>query len=252
MCIRDRYYTDAIRAITPRGFIDPSGHEVEVDVILCATGFDTTFRPRFPVIGLNGVSLAEQWKDVPSSYISIGAANMPNYFMYSGPFTPVAQGSILPLLTLFTKYFLAVAAKMQKQHIRRVVPRQAAVDDFMDHARTYLARTTWSGPCTSWFKQGRSDGEIVMWPGSRLAFYALMEEVNWEDYDISYWSGNRWAWLGSGFSTSEFDGSDTAYYLNADWQDATPEGLKRLNSHRDSVTGITNGRSAHDANSREK
>jgi len=241
------YYTDPIRKITPRGFIDPDGQEIEVDVILCATGFDTTFRPRFPVVGLNGVKLSEQWKDIPSSYISIGAANMPNYFMYSGPFTPVAQGSILPLLTLFTKYFLEVVRKMQKQHIRRIVPKQSAVDDFMDHAQTYLKRTTWSGPCTSWFKQGRRDGEVVMWPGSRIAFFMLMEEVNWEDYDIRYWSKNRWAWLGSGFSTNEFDGSDTAYYLNPSWQDAMPEALKHLKNQRGITADIRNGKIQHDA-----
>lgn len=246
------YYTDGIRQITPRGFIDPSGQEIEVDVIVCATGFDTSFRPRFPIIGLNGVKLNEQWKDHPSSYISVGVANMPNYFTYSGPFTPVAQGSVLPLLTLSTKYFLEVVRKMQKQHIRRIVPKQSAVDDFMDHAQTYLRRTTWSGPCTSWFKQGRPDGEPVMWPGSRLAFFALMEEVNWEDYDIKYWNKNRWAWLGSGFSTNEFDGSETAYYLDLNWQDATPKGLKNLNIQRESTIDIRNDKLSHEADSHDK
>jgi cation diffusion facilitator CzcD-associated flavoprotein CzcO len=56
-------YTDTIHEITSRGFCDPDGHEVDVDVIICATGFDTSFRPRFPIIGLDGVDLRDMWKE---------------------------------------------------------------------------------------------------------------------------------------------------------------------------------------------
>lgn len=238
-------YTEALAAITPRGFRNASGTEVEVDVIICATGFDTSFRPRFPVLGLGGASLAEEWKTLPRSYISIAAPKMPNYLMYSGPFTPVAQGSILPLLTLFTKHFLQIIRKMQRQHIKRIVPKQSAIEDFMEHAQTYLRRTCWSDPCTSWFKQGTKHGPVVMWCGSRLGFFDLMEEVNFEDYDIEYWSRNRWGWLGSGFSMHEFDGSDTTYYLNREWQDAAEKKvgptMKKARVNGVTTAGARNG-----------
>jgi hypothetical protein len=208
-------YTGDIGGITPKGFLTANGEEVEVDVIICATGFDTSFRPRFPVIGLGGQNLSKQWEKIPSSYISVAAANMPNYFMYTGPFGPVAQGSVLPLLTLCSNYVIQIIQKMRKQHIRRLCPKESAVEDFMEHAALYMRRTCWSDPCTSWFKQGTKDGPLIMWPGSRLAFFDLMETPNFEDYEIEYWSKNRWGWLGNGFSTIEFDGkSDISYYLD--------------------------------------
>jgi len=213
-------YTDNIKAITPSGFVAADGTEVEVDVIICATGFDTSFRPRFPIIGLDGVELAKQWEKLPESYISLAAYKMPNYFMFSGPFTPVAQGSLLPILTLLSKHFIQVIRKMRKQHIRRISPKQSAIKDFMEHAHLYLKRTCWADPCSSWFKQGKVNGPVVMWPASRLVYFDLMETPQWEDYEIEYWSGNRWGWLGNGFSTLEFDATrDITYYLNGPVED---------------------------------
>src|SRR5258706_2218754 len=116
-------YTDNIGGITPTGFLTADGEEIEVDVIICATGFDTSFRPRFPIIGLDGVNIADFWKKFPLSYAAVGVPKIPNYFMYSGPFSPVAQGSVLPLLTLLSKHFLQIIKKMRKESIISMNPK---------------------------------------------------------------------------------------------------------------------------------
>jgi hypothetical protein len=210
-------YTENIGGITPNGFLTADGSEVEVDVIICATGFDTSFRPQFPIIGLDGIEIAEKWKELPRSYAAVGVPKVPNYFMYSGPYGPVAQGSVLPLLTLGTKHFMQVIKKMRKEHIRRLSPKEGPTRDFGEHADVYLKRTAWDDPCSSWFKQGTTNGPLVMWPGSRLAFFDVMAEPKYEDYEIEYVSGNRWGYLGNGFTTDEFDGGDVTFYLNADY-----------------------------------
>lgn len=52
-----------------------------------------------------------------------------------------------------------------------------------------------------------------MWPGSPLHYREAMAHVRGDDWDVNY-SGNRFAWLGNGFSQTEFDPtSDLAYYL---------------------------------------
>ena len=42
--------TEEIQQLTTTGFVDAAGNAHEVDVVICATGFDTSFRPAFPVI----------------------------------------------------------------------------------------------------------------------------------------------------------------------------------------------------------
>jgi cation diffusion facilitator CzcD-associated flavoprotein CzcO len=66
--------------VGPEGLVTVDGQHYAVDVIICATGFDTSFKPAFPVIGRDGRNLAEYWKDQPLHYLSIAAPGFPNYF----------------------------------------------------------------------------------------------------------------------------------------------------------------------------
>jgi cation diffusion facilitator CzcD-associated flavoprotein CzcO len=178
--------TSPIKSITENGILDAeTGEEFQVDVIICATGFDTSYRPRFPVYGLDTKeSLSERWAEFPSSYLGIGVDKFPNYFSYLGPFTPVAQGSLLPIITGLTNYVLQVIKKMRIQHIRRLSPKTQAVQDWKEHTQTYLTRSCWADPCTSWFKTKGDHGDIIMWPGSRLSFFEVMSQPNYEDYEM--------------------------------------------------------------------
>ena len=238
-------FTSTIGGITERGVIDSAtGEEHEVDVIICATGFDTSFRPRFPITGLNpDITLAEKWSEYPASYLGISVDGFPNYFTYAGPSTPVAQGSLLPIMTLITSHLMQVIRKMRTQHIRRMSPKTQAVADFAEHSRTFMPRTCWSDPCTSWFKQGTKTGPVVMWPGSRLSFFEVLRHPNFEDYDIEYWSGNRFGYLGTGFVDFEFNGSrDLTWYLDEfsereEWRRGVP-----FNRDPDEFRGVSSGK----------
>lgn len=69
-----------VRRFVPEGIELESGEVIQVDAIVCATGYETTFRPRFPIIGREG-NLQDLWdRDVPKSYMSCAVAGLPNYF----------------------------------------------------------------------------------------------------------------------------------------------------------------------------
>jgi hypothetical protein len=234
----------SIREITPTGVVDCNGVEHPVDVIICATGFDTSFRPRIPIIGLDPKTpLAEKWASFPSSYLGVGVDGFPNYLIYGGPFTPVAQGTVLPIISLLTHHFLEIIKTMRKQHIRRLSPKSSVVQDFAEHAEAYLPRTTWADSCNSWYKMGTKDSKrLVMWPGSRLSFFELLEHPMLQDYEIKYWSRNRFGYMGNGFVDFEFNGKrDHTWYLdklseNTEWQAGVP--LK----DPDEFQGLADGR----------
>lgn len=75
-----RVVTDHIDKIVSEGIALTTGEVIKVDSFICATGFDISFCPRFSLTGRNGVQISEQWKDLPTAYMSLGAANFPNYF----------------------------------------------------------------------------------------------------------------------------------------------------------------------------
>lgn len=75
-----RVVTDAISEIVPEGIKTSTGEILKVDMLICATGFDMSFCPRYPVIGQDGISLGDQWKDKPDAYLSLAVPNFPNHF----------------------------------------------------------------------------------------------------------------------------------------------------------------------------
>lgn len=57
--------TDRIKEITSESIITVTGEKIDVDRIILATGFDTSFKPKYPVIGKNGKSLSDVWSERP-------------------------------------------------------------------------------------------------------------------------------------------------------------------------------------------
>lgn len=72
--------SDRIARITADGVQMNNGDLINLEALVCATGFDTSFRPTFPVYGVHGQNLRDLWIEEPHSYLSIGAPQMPNYF----------------------------------------------------------------------------------------------------------------------------------------------------------------------------
>jgi cation diffusion facilitator CzcD-associated flavoprotein CzcO len=66
-----------LERVTAKGIIDPDGNEHEVDVIILATGFNTSWVPRFPIVA-DGVNLQDLYRDRPIGYLGVAAPRMPN------------------------------------------------------------------------------------------------------------------------------------------------------------------------------
>ncbi|KAI5287096.1 hypothetical protein KEM52_001752, partial [Ascosphaera acerosa] len=204
----------AIKSVTPEGLLTEDGEMIKADAIVCATGFDVSFTPRFNLIGRNGVDLRKQWQGRPRAYLSLAVENFPNYFTFLGPNAPVGQGSIISIIEQVTRYIINFMIKMQTQNIKSAVPRKEAVDDLLEHTDTYMKRLAFSAPCRSWFKNGSTDGPVIaIYPGSRMHFYHMTSEIRGEDWDFTYKTKNRFAYMGNGFSTREQTGENLSFYL---------------------------------------
>lgn len=78
-----RVITNAnIDHVDTSGLVMANGKRIEVDTIICATGFDVSFSPRFPVTGRDGANLGQLWTEpnVPRAYLSLAVPEFPNYF----------------------------------------------------------------------------------------------------------------------------------------------------------------------------
>ena len=54
-----------IEKVTKDAITTKNGESHKVDRIILATGFDTSFKPKYPLRGRNGVDLGDVWKHRP-------------------------------------------------------------------------------------------------------------------------------------------------------------------------------------------
>jgi hypothetical protein len=203
-----------ISSVTPAGCITDDGQSYALDALVCATGFDTSFKPRFPVIGRGGRNLQEEWKDEPRSYLGLAAHGFPNYFMFLGPNCPIGNGPLIFSIELEGSYFALFMNRWQKEDIRSYDPKKAAVDDFIEQKNLFMKTTVWDSHCQSWYKDPKTGNITALWPGSSTHYMEALSTPRYEDYDIDYSTRNRFQYFGNGFSQLELDPrADPAYYI---------------------------------------
>ncbi|KAF5362008.1 hypothetical protein D9756_002403 [Leucocoprinus leucothites] len=197
--------TSGVKSVTPKGCVSEEGKEYPVDIIVCATGFDTSYIPYFPIVGLNGRLLSDAWQDEPQTYFGIATPDFPNYFTFMGPTSTVGNGPVLVGMEAQADYALKLINRWQTENIHSIAPRADAVQEFMDHKNEFMKNMVWSLECRSWYKSHKVDGPVrSLWPGSSLHHLEAFAEPRYEDWNFTY-IGNRFAYLGNGHSQTELD-----------------------------------------------
>ncbi|KAK5723865.1 hypothetical protein LTR17_013879 [Elasticomyces elasticus] len=186
-----------------------------VDVVICATGFDVSHRPRYPLVGLNGIDLRDTWKDEPESYLSVAAPDMPNYFVMMGPNAVVGHGSLMEALNWTGDYFCQWITKIATEDIKSVTPKQSAIRAFNDYCDEIHKTLVWKGDCVSWYKRGTKDGRVTaLFGGSAILYKRMIETIRAEDFDIVYRTNCPFRFMGTGFTADEFDDTkDLGWYI---------------------------------------
>ncbi|KAF7556347.1 hypothetical protein G7046_g6330 [Stylonectria norvegica] len=192
--------------LTEAGIIDETGKEHRADVVICSTGFDTSFAPPYECIGRGGQSLRKKFGDFPKGYFSIMVDDFPNLFLFIGPNGPASHSSLLPVLEWHTRYLFNMINKLQSENIKAFDPKPECIEEFSQHTHTLMKRLVWSAACRSWFKNGKAHGPVTaIWPGSRLHYFKALKDPRYEDYRITYRSKNRYQYLGNGYTKEEMD-----------------------------------------------
>ncbi|CAG8063401.1 unnamed protein product [Penicillium nalgiovense] len=205
----------SIAEITEDSVITTDGVKYPVDVVVCATGFDVSHCPYYPVSGRDGVSLADKWADEPESYLSLACPGMPNYFIFTGPNAVVGHGSLIEALGWTADYMIKWMEKIASEDISSIEPKQSAVDNFIAYGDRVHETLTWTGGCRSWYKKNRVNGRVTAtFPGSALLYRRMISDIRGEDWDIRYRSPNKFRFMGNGFMEYECgETNDLAWYV---------------------------------------
>ncbi|MES2340248.1 MAG: NAD(P)/FAD-dependent oxidoreductase [Pseudomonadota bacterium] len=174
--------TEAISAMTPRGVVDATGREHAVDVVIYATGFETSsFAGDTGITGVGGLRLSDVWIDGPEAHLGLSVTGFPNLFMLYGPNTNLGHNSIIFMIEAQADYVLQALEVIAANG--PVSVRQEVADAYNADLQKALAATPWAGACTSWYKT--ADGRILNnWPHTARAYAEAVARFEVQDYEV--------------------------------------------------------------------
>ncbi len=171
-----------IAKLVPQGIATCDGLIHEFDVIVFATGFDVckTGTP-FPVTGLDGRVLADEWARGAYAYKSVDVAGYPNLHITFGPNSGPGHNSALVYMESQIDYLVNAVKMLRTWGLRYLDVREQAQREHVDAIQERLAKTTWNSGCQSWYLT--ADGyNATMYPGFATQYVRQLEHFAIGDY----------------------------------------------------------------------
>ncbi|KAL6821577.1 hypothetical protein V8C40DRAFT_267898 [Trichoderma camerunense] len=202
-----------ISEATGTGLVLQNGEIKELDILVCATGFQTSAPPPFSVVGKHGQTMMKKFEPYPETYLSLATDGFPNYFMMLGPNAAIGTGPLTTMMEKTGDYIIKCIRKLQKENISSMEPKSARVKDFSEVIDRYFKDTVYIDKCSSWYKSkgGKGDRIVGIWPGSALHALETLRSPRWEDFNYVYneeTQTNRLSWLGDGWSAPQVNPED--------------------------------------------
>ncbi len=177
--------TDAIARMSPTGIDTKDGKSHDFDVIVYATGFETTgWHWSVDIVGKGGRRLNDEWANGPQAYLGISVAKFPNMFVLYGPNTNLGHNSITFMLERQVEYAVKAISDMKARNLSSMEVTEKAQDRFNGDLQAALGKTTWADPnCRSWYKDAK--GNITQnWSSHTRDYASATEKVAWDDYAV--------------------------------------------------------------------
>jgi hypothetical protein len=207
-----------IKRFTANGIETADGKERKADLIICATGFDTTLKQPLPIRGEGGILLDDVWDPIPEAYYGIFPPKMPNMMRFLGPNGASGTGGLIHLIEQACEYMIKVVKKSQREYVKSIVVKPEAMKNFTAHTDSFFTKTIYTQPCKSWMKRGKEDGRVItIWPGSSIHTSAAYENPRWEDFNYTQTPEtkvNFMGWLGNGLTVLQEQNAHTSDYLD--------------------------------------
>lgn len=126
-------FEEPIVEITEKG-VRTETREIELDMLIFATGYDglTGALLAFDVVGRNGVTVNDKWREGSRSYLGLMMEGFPNLFMTTGPNGPAALANIVAISENDVNWIADAIVHMDQHGLSAMEPTKKAEDDWMN------------------------------------------------------------------------------------------------------------------------
>jgi cation diffusion facilitator CzcD-associated flavoprotein CzcO len=176
--------TAAIDRITPRGIRTADDREIDVDLLVFATGFHAhNYMRPMNLRGRDGLSIDEAWAKGPRAYRMTAIPGFPNFFTVLGPNSPTGSISLQYSAELTAGYITQWLRRFRDGEIGTVEITDEATTKFNDEVAAALGPTVWNTGCNSWYLT--DEGNVDLWPYDRRTMTDMLARPDDRDYHVT-------------------------------------------------------------------
>ena len=137
--------------------------------------------PPFPVTGLGGRTLADEWSGGAQAFKSVSAHGYPNLFFMTGPNSGPGHNSLLVYVEGQLEYATRAITTILARDLRYLDVRADVQQRYNTTIQKRLTKTTWMSGCSSWYLT--ADGvNASMYPGFATQYLRQMRDFQLSDY----------------------------------------------------------------------
>jgi cation diffusion facilitator CzcD-associated flavoprotein CzcO len=173
--------TEGIEKVLPTGIKTRDGREIDVDVIVLATGYAATkFITTMSVHGTGGRSIHDAWGEGAQAYMGVTTSGFPNLFMLYGP--NMNNGSIIQMIEYQVEHVLEVLIGMNEKSLRSIDVHAESMEAFNLKVQEAIdGIDVWNLNCNTYYRA--PNGRIVtQWPFSMLEYRQMSSPVDWSAF----------------------------------------------------------------------
>lgn len=184
---------DGPARITENSIVMKDGREIEVDAIVCATGFKVPSKAAsFPIVGLDGLDLDTAWADGAEAYKGVAVSGFPNLFFLMGPNTGPSHTSVLAFTEMQMDYITKAIDHMRRQDLKWLMVKKTVQDRFNRGIQKRMQHTAWTTGCSSWYLTDAGKN-TTLYPGFNWEYRLRLWWFRPVEYESVARSARQWA-----------------------------------------------------------
>ena len=177
---------EPIERITPKG-IRTRRREIELDLIVFATGFDamTGTLLRMNIRGRQGLKLEDAWSVGPRTYLGLQVPGFPNMFTITGPGSPSVLCNMPVAIEQHVEWITDCIAYLREREVATIEATPGATESWVSHVNDAANATLLPRVPHSWYLGANVRGKprvFMPYSGGMNRYRAICNEVGAKGY----------------------------------------------------------------------
>jgi len=176
-----------------QGGIQTAAGEVQLDMIVFATGFDamTGSLLRIAIEGKDGRTLQDEWRAGPRTYLGLQTPGFPNLFTITGPGSPSVLCNLPPAIEQHVNWITDCIDYLRRQQLGQIEASEEGATQWVDEVNAAANATLLAKVKHSWYLGANVPGKpqvFMPYAGGFARYTAICDRVaanGYEGFELS-------------------------------------------------------------------